>query len=108
MHDDRDILIRRHFEVMRDLIWIEDLEPRCRAEGMEAERIQHLRAAWNAYSEARDWEWWREHAAKDFSERLQADIKEAAARIDAMTPYRQALTEALRRPADDKDKGIDR
>jgi hypothetical protein len=106
--DDRDNLIRRHFEVMRELTWMEELEPRCRAEGMDSERIRDLRKAWNAFSEARDWEWWQKDSARQSSESLQAAIKEGIERMSALPEYRQALAEASRRPGNDKDKGIDR
>ena len=103
------MLVRRSFEVMRELVWREDLEPKCRAEGLDAGRIKSLHEAWHVFSEARDWEWWQEDAAKDSDAKLQAGVKEAMERMEGLKTYSEMLVEtASCRPANDKDMGMER
>jgi hypothetical protein len=103
----REQLVRREFEAMRELTWLEQLEPKCREEGMDTEQIKIVREPWDQFSEARDWGWWLEESARDSEEKIQASIKEIVERIENLTQYRQTLTEASHYPTNDSDIEID-
>ena len=68
---DRQVLIRRHFEAVRDIAWAEDLEPKFRAAGTDDARMKGFREAWNRFAEAKDWPWWQAESARYSDERLQ-------------------------------------
>jgi len=81
---DRDDLIRRHFEAMRDLTWAETLLPKFQRHGVNAEMLETYREAWNRHAEKRDWVWWQEEAKGDSTERLQDMLMECIDKLDAL------------------------
>ena len=107
---DRQALIRRHFEAVRDVAWAEDLEPKLRAAGTDNARMQGFREAWNRFAEAKDWPWWRAESARYSDERLQDLQMGAVERGDALagSQYRERLAEAAGRPVNDNEKGLER
>jgi|SRR5579884_223357 len=80
----REHLVRRHFEAHRDLIWIEDLEPRFRERGVDGKELQLYREAWNERAEKRDWDWWQKEAAHIPSGRLEDEIMDITDRLDQL------------------------
>lgn len=82
--EERRALIRRDFEIERDLAWAEHLEPKFRAAVVGGERLEEYRAAWNARAEARDWPWWQETLGRYSDERLQDAFMDTVERADAL------------------------
>jgi hypothetical protein len=110
--DDREKLIRRHFEAMRDLTWAETLEPKFRGYDLSAAQMQEYREAWNRHTEARDWAWWHENT-KESDEQLRTEINEMSERIeriDGLREFRELLGEAVRKVMrqDEKNDGMER
>src|ERR1700722_20899364 len=62
----KDELVRAVFELHRDLVWVETLEPKFNDRGENATAMLGFRAAWNQHCEKRDWAWWQ-NEAKRFS-----------------------------------------
>jgi len=123
MPEEREKLVRRHFEAHRDLTWIEDLEPRFREYGVEGKQLQSFRESWNEHTERRDWGWWQKETAHTPSGRLEDEITDINDRLDQLgcirwqqeqvqkqrSEYKEMLAEAANKtPTTEKDKGIDR
>ncbi len=126
MPDDREQLIRRHFEAYRDLTWFEELQPKFREQGIDGKELQSFREAWNEHAETRDWAWWKKEAPRKPSGRLEDEIMDITDRLDqlgclrwleeqtkrnqtAHSSYGQMLAELARGvPANDNDRERDR
>jgi hypothetical protein len=118
MASEREILVRRHFEAYRDLVWIEDLEPKFRKQGIEGDQLQAHREAWNEHAERRDWAWWQKETAHTSSGRLEDEIMDITERLDQLGclrwledrhGYDRMIAEAAARlVAKDNDKEIER
>lgn len=117
----REQLVRAHFDAYSDLVWAEDLEPKFRAQGVTGAALEGFRAAWDRYTERRDWEWWQEHTAKTSNATLAKEIEECREEIAAIGLRRQhekepnAFERTLKRyaeratpPEKSKDRDIER
>jgi hypothetical protein len=77
-------LIRRIFEVERDILWAESVEREAKKLGLKPEAFEPLRPAFNRHMTSRDWAWWRE-THKDCSAGQLADmLADAVERADAI------------------------
>jgi hypothetical protein len=113
-------LVRRNFEAYRDLVWIEDLEPKFRERGVEGKELQSFREAWNEHAEIRDWAWWQQDSANRPSGRLEDEIMDITDRLDQLGCLRwleerqnnnfdRALADSANRGnANDKEEEIER
>ncbi len=90
---DRAKLVRANFDAYSDLVWAESLEPKFRALGVAGADLEGFRAAWNRYTERRDWEWWQEHTAKTPNAVLEKETEECRAEIAALGVRRQQENE---------------
>jgi hypothetical protein len=121
--EDRQALVRRHFEVMRDLTWWEDLQPKFKAYGVDAEEMKSFREAWNLHAEKKDWGWWQQEAARYSYEKIQDMLMDAVERADAVgtmqwrqeqeqaghSEYKQMIADASKRSIpQDKERERDR
>lgn len=122
MPSDREIMVRRNFEAYRDLIWIEELEPKFRERGMDNKQVQLFREAWNEHTEIKDWPWWQQETANTSNERLDDEIMDITDRLDQLAALRwlqersqnyrdtfdRTLAESARRASPSDDKEIER
>lgn len=119
MKDERQELIRREFELYRDIKWFEDLEPKAIKAGATKENLDDMRKSWNEHTEERDWSWWRDTSQHYSKERLQDSIMNAVDRLAQLgclkwqrehSDYKEMLGAAARFPSNDNEKnnGIDR
>jgi hypothetical protein len=100
---DRNKLICAHFDAYSDLAWVTNVEPKYKAALWDAGEIELFRQAWQANTEARDWDRWQEKVKGMTDAELQRDIAECRAQIDA---FRKGLTtdrERFRRIMESKD-----
>jgi len=100
---DRNKLICAHFDAYSDLAWVTNVEPKYKAALWDAGEIELFRQAWQANTEARDWDRWQEMVKGMTDAELQRDIAECHAQIDA---FRKGLTtdrERFRRIMESKD-----
>ena len=90
----RDQLVRANFDAYADLEWVKNLEPKFRQYHLDAGELQHYRAAWNAHTEKRDWEWWQDHVKGWSNEKLMAEIDECMQEIKAIEMRQGTLDRA--------------
>src|SRR5262249_54399467 len=127
--EERLALIRREFELARDITWAQELEPKFRENGVSDEKLGGFREAWNQHTEKRDWDWGQDYSARHSDEQLENSVRKATAQAAALgcvelppdrarhppgdgprSEYQEMLAEAAGREvtASDKNNGIDR
>lgn len=100
---DRNRLICAHFDAYSDLMWVKNLEPKFRAALWDAGEIEAFRQAWEALTEARDWDWWQEKVKGMTDAELQRETAECQTEIGAFRKGRDAEGQQFRRILDDKE-----
>ena len=84
MAGSRDTLVRRHFEAMRDLTWVEELEPQFTEYGMDTATMAKHREGWNLHAERRDWEWWQQETKRFTVGELEDMLMDCIEKLDAI------------------------
>jgi hypothetical protein len=80
----RDHLIRKVFELRRDVTWWQKVEPQLKDLGMDSASIQGYRQAWNQDMEQKDWAQWQREAAR-FSNAVLDDMRvDCIERLDSL------------------------
>jgi hypothetical protein len=109
---ERELLIRRSFDVATELVWLEDLLPKYRDAGLSDAELKKYREAWYEHTERRDWGWWQEHSSRQSNEQLRDEIRKDEDRIERAQPvsqgFKDMLSDAASYAAKDIDEGIDR
>lgn len=80
----RNDLIRAHFEAMRDITWVQTLEPDFTAQGVDAAGMKDLRELWNQHSEERDWPWWQQAAKAHSNAELHTMLADCIEKLNAL------------------------
>jgi hypothetical protein len=113
---ERTELVRRHFEITRDIVWMEDLEPKLVAQDISKEEIDRYRNEWNYYAEIKHWEWWQESFREYPRERIEGEIMDVVDYADQAgikerlekQSYKEMLEKIARGAPHDNKKGVKR
>jgi hypothetical protein len=81
----KDALIRQVFDLERDITFTTTAAEEAKVLGVEPQKLEFLREAFNQHLENRDWEWWQKRAQKKYSVGELADmLEDATRRADAL------------------------
>jgi hypothetical protein len=99
----RDELIRAVFELHREQLWVETLEPKFKERGVDAAAMTEFREAWNQHCEKQDWAWWQNEAKRFSTNELDDMRRDITDKLDAIG-VRQSRPNNLNKAASEEQK----
>src|ERR1700722_3357545 len=88
-----DELIRTVFELHREQVWVETLEPKFKERGVDAAAMAEFREAWNQHCDKKDWAWWQNEANRFSTKELDDMRMDITDKLDAIGIRHKAANE---------------